>query len=316
MAIPLLVFIGSFFVLARSSVFLVSSLTNLARILHLSEYLVAFILMSFATSVSELFIGVSSALDGVPRLSLGNILGANLLNITIVIGVSAIIARGLSVESKISRKNFWLIFFLSLLPFLLGVDGVISRADGFALLVTFFIYIWHVLEEREYFTKVINNRPATFAIVQSTVRDLAVFGAATIALLLSSWAVVWAGERIAESLSFGLVAFGALFVALGTTMPELTVGVRAALSNRGALAVGNALGSVAFNATFIVGLVSIIHPIAIRAPDQSLTLIGAFVAAFILFNLFLYRDTTISRAEGLALAGVYGAFVIVEYFLL
>src|SRR3989344_1034776 len=119
MGIPLLVFAVAFLLLARASGALVTSLTGLARLFHLSEYLVAFILMSAATSVSELFVGVTSAFDAIPQLSLGNILGANLLNLTVVIGISAFLAGGLSVESKISRKNFWLIFFLALLPFLL-----------------------------------------------------------------------------------------------------------------------------------------------------------------------------------------------------
>lgn len=314
MGIPLLIFAGALLVLVRSSGILMTSLIGLARLLRLSEYLVAFILMSFATSVSELFVGISSAVDGVPELSLGNILGANLLNLTVVIGISAFLAGGLSVESKLSRKNFWLIFFLSFLPFLLGADGIISRADGLALLVTFFIYIWHILEEREYFSKAINNHPTGTSTGRPLLHTLARFTLAIGLLIGSSYAATWSAERIATSLSFDLLSFGVLFVALGTTLPELTFGIRSAIARHGSLAVGNSLGSVAFNATFIIGLVSIVHPIAVA--EHSVALLVAFAAAFILFNAFLYRNTTIARFHGLLLALIYVAFVAVEYFVL
>ena len=308
-----LAFLASLFFLARSSSLLIRSVTGIARLMGISEYTVSFIFMSFATSISELFVGISSAVNGTNILSLGNILGANLVNLTLVIGISSLVRGGIEMESKVSRGNFWLIFVLSLFPLLLGADGVISRADGLILLVSFFIYVWHVLGEKEYFSKILNHRPQGLETVGETARDLVWFFAAAVLLLLSSSALVWSGVRIADKISFGLFSFGVIFIALGTTLPELAFGIRAALSRNGSMAVGNSLGSVAFNSAFIVGIVSLIRPIYISGLSQFLFVSLAFVGAFVLFNIFVFRRANISRREGAILIAVYLAFLAIEF---
>jgi len=307
------VFLASLFFLTRSSSLLVRSVTGIARLMGISEYMVSFIFMSFATSISELFVGISSAVNGANILSLGNILGANLVNLTLVIGISSLVRGGIKMESKVSRGNFWLIFILSLFPLMLGADGVISRADGLILLVSFLVYIWHVLGEKEYFSKILNHSQQGLESVGETARDLAWFFAAAVLLLLSSSALVWSGVRIADKISFGLFSFGVIFIALGTTLPELAFGVRAALSRHGSMAVGNALGSVAFNSAFIVGMVSLIRPIYIPGLGQFLLVSLAFVGAFVLFNLFVFRRADVSRREGAILLAVYLIFLALEF---
>lgn len=311
----LLAFAISFYFLVRSSSLLVGSLTGLARILGLSEYLVAFILMSFATSIAELFVGVSSAISGANLLSLGNILGANLVNLTLVIGAASLMRGGIEMESKISRGNFWLIFILSLFPLLLGADGIISRADGVILLLSFLVYVWHVLGEKEYFKKIVNHKSAGLEEASKTFKDLLWFLVAVAVLLLSSSVLVWSGVRIAGIISFGLFAFGVIFISLGTTLPELAFGVRAALSRHGSMAVGNSLGSVAFNSAFIVGVVSIINPIVISGLSQFFFVFAAFAVAFLLFNFFVYKRENISSKEGVALIAVYLIFLLLEFWL-
>ena len=293
---------------------LVMSLTGLARFFRLSEYLVAFIFMSSATSIPELFVGISSAVNGVPNLSLGNLLGANLLNMTVVIGLVALLSRGLEIESKISRENFWLIFILSLFPLLLGFDGIISRADGLILIVSFSIYIWHILGEKEYFSKIVNHRPTGLSGFKETINNLLFFLLGVGLLIVSSWVLVWSGTQLAKTMSLGLLPFGALFVALGTTLPEIVFGVRAAIRQHPSLAAGNSLGSVAFNAAFIVGLVSLIEPIVIKNVSQFFFVTGAFIAAFMIFNLAIFRKTIVSRRTGLVLVAVYFIFFALELF--
>ncbi|QQG46352.1 MAG: sodium:calcium antiporter [Candidatus Niyogibacteria bacterium] len=309
----IIIFLASFLFLVKSSSALVKSLTGIARLLRFSEYMVAFILMSFATSISELFVGISSAVSNAPSLSLGNIFGANLLNITLVIGIASLIHKGVELESKISRVNFWLIFIISLFPLLLGADGVISRADGAILLISFFIYIWHVLGEKEYFTKTVNHRPKGIAAVTGTARDIIIFFAAVTVLLASSAALVWTGTKIAAMATFTIFSFGAVFVALGTTLPEMAFGIRAALAKHGSMAVGNSLGSIAFNSAFIIGVVSVIRPITISGLSQFFFVASAFIVAFLLFNIFVYSRTFISGREGVFLIAVYAIFIFLEF---
>lgn len=308
----ILIFVASLAILAKSSAILVRSVTGLARLFRLSEYAIALLVMSFATSVSELFVGISSAFEQIPTLSLGNILGANLLNISLVIGLPALIAGNLKVESKIERRNFWFIFFLSLFPFFLGIDGVISRGDGIILLLGFISYVWLIMGEQEYFTKVYNSFDFV-GVVRKTASNLFLFALGVILLLLSSGFMVWSAKQVLGAFSLEHLFFGIIFVALGTTMPELAFGIRAALSEHGSMTVGNALGSIAFNAAFILGIVSIITPIEISAFSELFNVIVAFVAIFIMFNIFLYRGENISRREGIFLILAYVAYLIFEF---
>jgi cation:H+ antiporter len=280
-------FIISFFLLMRSSLLLVSSLSGFARLFRISEYMIAFILMSFATSIPELFVGINSALNRVPILSLGNVLGSNLLNMTVVMGLAAFLNGGLTVDNKISRTNFWLAFILAIFPFFLGYDGLISRSDGLILIISFFIYIWHVIAKKEYFSKIAGNAPIGIKGFKKTVHDLIFFLIALALLLISSWIIVWSGKQISNKISFGLLSFGILFVSLGTVLPELAFGIRAALGRHGSMAVGNSIGSIAFNAAFIIGLASLIHPITITGFNQFFFAGGSLIFAFISFNFFI-----------------------------
>lgn len=293
---------------------LVSSLIYSARLFKLSEYAIAFILMSFGTSIPELFVGLSSALNDIPNLSLGNIFGANLINISLIIGIAALInqGKGLSIDSKISRENFWLAAFLAFLPILLISDGVISRGDGLALLASFIIYIWKILGEKEYFTKVLNKITVREGFAAAAMRQLFNFFLAVVFLILSSALLVWSGKNIAGELTLDILAFGTIFMAIGTTLPEMAFGVRAALLNHGSMSIGNSLGSVAFNSTFILGAVSLINPIRLNA-ETNLALVSIFLfLAFILFNIFVYTKNIISKKEALILIALYLIFVFSE----
>ena len=308
--LPLLILAGAFFFLFRSSGMLMRSLGGLARLFNLSEYFVAFIFVSAATSIPELFIGITSASSGIPALSFGDILGANLLNLTLVIGVVTFMQGKLETENAFARKSFWFILFLTFLPLFLGIDGLLSRSDGFAMLIAFSVYMGFVLENREK----IATGAASPELPRHTARNLAFFSAAIALLLASSYGITWSAERIATVFLWKLLPFGALFVALGTTLPELAFGIRSALARRGSLAIGNSLGSVAFNSAFIVGVVSIIHPITIAGAGLSATIIGALIGAFILFAIILYRRTLINRAWAFLFVAVYAAYIALEYF--
>src|SRR3989344_2684285 len=142
----LIVFFASFLIVLWGGRMLPPALKGLALILHLPEFVIAFVLVAVATSMPELFVGISSAAQGVSTLSLGNIFGANLANMTFVIGIAAIIAKKIPRNGDLSKQNFWLTAALVFFPLFLAFDGVISRADGLAPLVgvgMYFAKIFH-----------------------------------------------------------------------------------------------------------------------------------------------------------------------------
>ncbi|MCF7835928.1 MAG: sodium:calcium antiporter [Candidatus Marinimicrobia bacterium] len=310
-----LIFVLGLVVLARSSSLVVGSLTGLARFFKISEYVVAFLFMSAATSMPELFIGLSSAVKGLSEFSLGNILGANLINITLVIGIVIFLGKGLQMGSKISRRNFWIISGLSFLPIFLASDGLVSRGDGIVLLLAFWFYILRLRKEREYFTKTINNVNTKKVFNMSVFKNFFHFFSGVGLLILSSYAIVWAGQNLASGINLSVLSFSIIFVAIGTTLPELAFGIRARMMHHGSMAIGNSLGSVAFNSTLIIGLVSLVNPIEITV-SVSLIVVALFLfLGLFLFNFFVYSKSLISRKEGLVLLLVYALFLIVQLFI-
>jgi len=255
MIIPeIIVFVISFIILSYAGSLLVRSLTHISKILGLSEYIIAFVLMSIATSIPELFIGISSVAQGIPNLSLGNVIGTNLLTLTLIIGTIAIISNGIKIDSKISRQNFFLIFFIAFLPILLGTDGIISRGDSILLLFSFGIYIWRLIGEKEYFTKRIEEIEFSLSSILGTFKSFPVLFTGLGLLIASSFSIVWSSKAIIGHMDISFLTFGILFIALATSLPEMVFGIKATFMNHGSMSLGNSLGSIAFNATFIIGI--------------------------------------------------------------
>lgn len=296
---------------------LVRSITFLSRLFKISEYLAAFFLVSFATSIPELFIGVSSALNGVPAFSLGNVLGANIIDITLILGLAGLMAGGISIERKISRKSLLGVFAMGVLPLFMAWDGIVSRFEGFLLLVVFFGYLYSISKEEEYFTAVFNNVPASPGeFLKNFFQNFGIFIAALALLLISSALLVSSAERLASRFAVSAFSFGVILIALGTTLPELVFGLKAVRLKHSAMAIGNSLGSVAFNSSFIVGLVSLIRPIEI-VRDSNFIISAVFLfISLLLFSIFSATKSRLERDEVLLLFLVYLVFFFSQYYLL
>jgi cation:H+ antiporter len=304
-----IIFILSFIVLSYAGSLLVRSLTRISELLGLSEYIVAFVLMSIATSIPEFFIGISSVIQKVPGLAMGNILGTNLLTLTLIIGTVAVASNGIKIDSKISRQNFFLVFFIAFLPILLGTDGIISRGDGILLLISFGIFIWRLLGEKEYFTKRIKEMNFSLASILGTFKNLRQFFIGIVLLVLSSFFIVESSKSIVENLNISFLFFGILFVALGTSLPELIFGIKAAFMKHSSMTLGNSLGSIAFNASFILGIIAVISPIKTDFGNDMFMVSFFLFISFLLFNIFSYSQANISRKEGIVLLLLYIVFL-------
>lgn len=303
------IFVTSFIVLSYAGALLVRSLTRIAKLFGISEYLVAFVLMSVITSVPELFISIFSLVQGVPMLAFGNILGTNLLTITLIIGVVAIFSGGIKIDSKISHQNFFIIFFITFLPVLLGVDGIISRGDGLVLLIAFLLYMWKLVGDKDYFTKRMEDFEFSPGSILGVFKSFRKFFLGIALLVASSFFIVLSSKSIVASMDSTFLSFGMLFIALGTSLPELMFGIKAAFMEHPSLTLGNALGSIAFNATFILGLISIIRPVEIDLLGEVFLVPIFLFIAFLLFNFFSYSQSKISRNEGVMLLLLYIVFL-------
>jgi cation:H+ antiporter len=120
--IYLFIFVVACYVLVRSGAILVQVMTALSRYFRVTEYVFSFILMAFATTLPELFVGITSGFRNLPVISLGNVIGSNLVNLSFILGIIAVAAKGIKIDSRIAKKDTWISFFITLLPLFLLFD--------------------------------------------------------------------------------------------------------------------------------------------------------------------------------------------------
>lgn len=289
---------------------MVRSLTLMGRFLQISEYMLSFVLVAFATSLPEFFIGLSSAINNSPLLSVGNIVGANVLNATMVLGAAVIVAVKLDFNQVIKKEDIQVTLGLLLLPVLLLLDGYLSRNDGFILLFFFGGYLVYLFnQERE--TPAVDGLGTEKPTLSEFMKNLGKFALAALALLISSHLAVSKSVVLSQAFSLPLFFIG-IIVAIGTTLPETIFGIKSVLLGHKSMAFGNALGSIIVNLSLILGMVAAIRPIEITEPSR--VFFGLLLAASLVTLIQLIRLTKgyISRPFGFFLLFIAIAFIIIE----
>jgi len=313
------------FILVRSGVYVVRSLVKIAHFLNVSEFALSFILMAFATTLPEFGVGLNSALFGKPIISLGNILGANILTLGFTLGLVALFSGKLSVDSHFSAAHRgWLNFFLGISPIILLLDGQLTRFDGLILIGLFLFNLARLFRLREvlhhhhsFWLSLINifeNRTDGFDI-KYFFKNLFIFIISIGTLLFSSSLVVGAAESISLKIGISELMVGIFIISFGTTLPELSFGLRAAFAKSEELSIGNLFGAAIFNSTWILGIVSFIQPI--ETPNNFSFWLSATTMILVLFlaNLFLWTFKHIGRREGAILVLICLIFAIIQMIL-
>ncbi len=302
-------------VLVKSGSIAVKSLVAIARYLKISEYVLAFILMALATSLPEFFIGIHSAFSKTPILSLGNIIGSNIVNLSFVLGAVVLFARGIRIESKIAKRDTWIVFFVSILPLLLLIDRKLSQADGVVLIIVFIWYLSHILKAKDTFKKRMDHVTQTFGNFRQFLRNLLIFALAATMLLISSWGIVKFSILIAQDIGLPLVLIGFIFVAFGTSLPELVFGIKSVITKHEGMNLGNLIGSTVINSTFILGITALICPIKIENFNMIFTGGLSMVFIILIANFFIATKEKISQKEGAFLIIFYILFLAAEFIL-
>jgi len=308
--IYIIIIIVACVVLVKSTHWIIKTITYFAQYLHVPEFVVAFILAGLATSLPELFVGISAAINKTPILSLSNIFGSNIANVTLVLGLTVIFTRGLTPETKTVQRNIFYTSLLLMYPILLTLDGVLSRIDGLGLLVLFTLYILILFYQSQDFTKKLER-----ALRRDLIKNIGVFIVSIALLLSSAHIIVIMSELLAFELNVSLFLIGLFLIAVGTSLPELVFGIQAAQEKHKEMIFGNILGSIAVNSTAVLGITAIISPITID--DLGLLATTAFfmLGAYLLFILFSYSKKRLSLQEGFILLFFYVAFIIIQFLL-
>ena len=306
------IFIISFFLLILSSSWLIKALIKLAKFLGWKEFVVGFFTMALAGAIPNLSVGLSSVLHKIPQLSFSEIVGGNIIDLTLAMALAALISKGgLTLASRTVQGSAIFTILVAVLPLLLIFDGTLSSMDGLLLILAFIIYIFWLFHKEDRFTKVYNKikEPLGF---KTAFKNIGLLIGAAIVLLLAAEGIVRSATFFSITLNFPLVLIGSLIVGLGNALPEIIFGIQAARKGSDWLVVGNLMGSVVIPATLVLGLVAFLCPIKIA--DFSPYAIGRFflIMSAIFFLLFLRTGRKITKREALFLLAIYLLFVLTE----
>jgi cation:H+ antiporter len=287
----------------------------------MSPVMVGLILVAFGTSAPELVVSIMTANRGQPEISLGNVLGSNIANTTIILGLTAVIFP-LAIKRTSYVRDAPIGFGAILLAMVLAWTGSgLSRLDGVILLVVFFSWlIWTfrgALATKEKMEDLLGDVPVSDQSKHTMITDLVLVIIGLVGLVIGADLLVAGAVATARALEVPDVVVGLTIVAGGTSLPELAVCLVAALNKKGEITVGNVLGSNIFNAMLILGVVSVLAPMSFdltvgnfEGDHGTLFLDFPIVVAIsaIVIPLMAYNQK-LSRANGAFLAAIYVAYI-------
>ncbi|MFC7070889.1 calcium/sodium antiporter [Halobaculum lipolyticum] len=302
---------------------LVKGATGLALGVGLHAALVGVTVVAFATTAPELFIGVVSGLDGDSQLGLGAIVGSNIANIGLVLGVSALV-RPLSVSSTVVRRHVPFMALAAALLVVFGRDGIIGRAEGvvFLLVLAGFTYVLYrgasdgadAVDESGAVADggaVVEEMPDVDADGLS-LRHVAYLVVGLVLLFLGSRWLIDSGRSILYQFGFTQRLIGLTVLAFGTSLPEFAASVVAAVRGRADFSVGNVVGSNIYNVLAVLGLLAVIVPVFVSVSVESFDF-PALVAFTVAAVAVMLRGGEIGRLDG---AGLVGGYLVFFYLLL
>jgi cation:H+ antiporter len=307
----LLILIG-LVLLVLGGEYLVRSSVALSFKLNLSKLVIGMTVVSFATSAPELLVSLQAALDGISDIALGNVIGSNIANIGLVLGITAMISP-LYATKEFYKINWPVMMLLSVLLYiLLKNDGLLSRMEGVALVLILSVFLYILIRRSR-----LQKDDEAGEEVDDTLSVVSNFKI-VIWLLLGSAGLYFGSEwlvdgavALAETIGISEYAVSVTVIAVGTSVPELAASVIAAIRRQKAISLGNLIGSNIFNIGSVLGITSIVEPISVQSPEILSTNLFWMMgfAAILLPLIFIPTKFRISRYKGLILFAGYVLFV-------
>lgn len=311
-----LIFAAGFVLLIGSADFLIKGSSSIAKRLNVSDLIVGLTVVAFGTSLPELTVNMFSAIDGNTDLAVGNIVGSNIANILLILGISAMI-NPLTVKNntiKIEIPFSFLavgILFVTMNDTLFSAStvSVLSQNDGIVLLSFFVIFLYYVFFALKEDLQSLEPQIETEKQL-SIVKTLIFITLGLAGLVIGGKLIVTNGIAIAKSFGVSEKLIGLSVVALGTSLPELATSAVAAYRKNVDIAVGNVVGSNIFNIFLILGITPLISPIPLTSGTNVDIAVAAFSSLLLIFFVFRGRGKKIDRTEGSILLLCYVGYTI------
>ncbi len=303
MLVDILFVLGGLTALVLGGDALVRGSVAVATRAGLSPLVIGLTLVGFGTSVPELMTSLIAAFDGLPGIALGNVVGSNIANILLILGLSAVIAP--VVAGAVIGRDGWIMLGVTALCAGLMLMGQVGRVAGLVCVVLLAIYLFTTLRQ---------GQVEPVADIPTEKKPLwygfGFFLAGLVGVLIGAKLLVDGASAIATAFNVSNAVIGLTVVAVGTSLPELVTSVIAARKGQGDIAVGNVVGSNIFNVLGILGITAVVHPLDVPADMQGLSLwvlVGAALAPAAIMLAF----GRISRAMGLMMVLAYAAYTTV-----
>ncbi len=304
MLIQLVLLAVGFVLLVKGADWFVDGAASIAAKLGIPQLVIGLTIVAMGTSAPEAAVSLTAAFHGNADITIGNVVGSNIINVLVILGLAALICP-MKVAKLTAFVDIPVTFVISLLLLLLGLDGSISRLDAGILLVVFIAYLSYLF----FMTKkglISGESDEEVAKIQSVPKAL-LFTAIGLALIIvGSSLAVDAASAIAKMLGLSERFIGLTIVALGTSLPELFTSVAAAMKKNPDMAIGNIVGSNIFNILFIVGLSGMVIPVPFASAFRFDTLVAA--ATMLLLFLLSLPKRQLGRIDGFILLMGYIAY--------
>ncbi|MFZ6015358.1 MAG: calcium/sodium antiporter [Patescibacteria group bacterium] len=314
MTLTIILFILGFVFLIKGADLLVDGSAALARKLRISNLVIGLTIVSFGTSLPEMVVNLFASAEGNTDLAIANILGSNIANILLILGVSAVIIPLCVPKGTVWREIPFSLLAVLVLAILandallngMGFD-LISRSDGMVMMTFLVLFMYYIfqLAKSERKKNIIKEEDGP-----STGKSILFLGLGLAALIAGGNWVVDGAVSIAKFLGMSTAYIGLTVVAIGTSLPELVTSAVAAYKNNPQLAVGNAVGSNIFNILWILGLSALIRPLPFAAASN-FDLIAVITATLLLFIwMFVGKKRMLERWQGAMFLFCYAGYII------
>ncbi|MEC3885143.1 calcium/sodium antiporter [Halobacillus sp. HZG1] len=305
--------IVGFGLLIKGADLFVDGSSNIARLLRVPPILIGLTIVAFGTSSPEATVSIIAALQGNAEISLGNVVGSNIFNVTLVVGIAAFLYP-LMVESETTKKEIPFVLLASGALLVLISDtelqslseNLLTRSDGIIFLLFLSIFMYYVIEVGLKSRK--ESTPEAIPPGIKWGKNSLVTLAGLVAIIFGGDLVVDSGTEIAYDLGMSKTLVGLTIIAIGTSLPELVTSISAALKKESGIALGNVVGSNIFNILFVLGASAVISPLSVNGK----IFIDVMIMIVLSLLLFLFSRThyKIGKIEGFILVAMYIIYLV------
>jgi cation:H+ antiporter len=296
-----------FIILIFTGKYLVIGSVSLARYLKLSTLVIGVTVVAFGTSAPELLVSLQAAIKGHPEISIGNVVGSNISNLALVLGLTAIILP-MSISRNTIRVDWPVMMMVSILFYFFVRNGWLTRFEGIFFNILLILYVFYsIRSSRKSFS---SNLKLQTKPTHTLVMSIIIIIGSSIGLVIGADLLVDNASKIAIDMGISERVISISLIAVGTSLPELATSLMAAIQKESDISVGNIIGSNIFNLLSVLGISSLVKPIEV---SQAMINIDIFwmlsVSGLLIFLMMPFKKAKLGRIDGIILLLVYLVYI-------